>query len=79
MGSPSRYLPVVLSLVFSERVRAVCLVLLMLLNLGLFLGAAMEAGSFRRVDLPDAKEFQRWESMFSDAGLAGSAGTTGAG
>jgi len=57
-----------LSLVFSDRVRVACLVLLALMNLGLFLGAVMEAGSSRRGDLPDAKEFRRWESMFSDAG-----------
>ena len=35
------------SLVFSDKVRAACLVLLALLNLGLFLGAVMEAGSSR--------------------------------
>jgi len=68
-----------LSLVFSDKVRAVCLVLLMLLNLGLFLGAVMEAGSSRGGDLPGAKEFRRWESMFSDAGLGGPSGPTGAG
>jgi len=68
-----------LSLVFSDKVRAACLVLLTLLNLGLFLGAVMEAGSSRGRDLPDAKEFHRWESMFSDAGLGGSARPTGAG
>ena len=63
-----------LSLVFSDRVRVACLVLLALLNLGLFLAAVMEAGSSRRSDLPDAKEFRRWESMFSDAGLGGPTG-----
>jgi hypothetical protein len=68
-----------LSLVSSDKVRAACLVLLMLLNLGLFLGAVMEAGSARGRDLPDAKEFHRWESMFSDAGLGGPARPTGAG
>lgn len=67
------------SLVISDKVRSACLVLLALLNLGLFLGAVMEAGSSRGRDLPDAKEFHRWESMFSDAGLGGSARPTGAG
>ena len=79
---PSREMPAArgtLSLVFSDKVRAACLVLLMLLNLGLFLGAVMEAGSSRGGDLPDAKEFRRWESMFSDAWLGGAAGPTGAG
>jgi len=61
------------------KMRAACMVLLMLLNLGLFLGAVMEVGSSRGGDLPDAKEFHRWESMFSDAGLGGPAGPTGAG
>ena len=68
-----------LSLVFSDKVRAACLVLLMLLNMGLLLGAVMEAGSSRGGDLPDAKEFRRWESMFSDAGLGGPVGPTEAG
>jgi len=79
---PSREMPAVrgaLSLLFSEKVRAACLALLMLLNLALFLGAVMEAGSSRGEDLPDAKEFRRWESMFSDAGLGGPKGPTGAG
>ena len=68
-----------LSLVFSDKVRAACLALLLLLNLGLFLGAVMEAGSSRGGDLPDGKDFRRWESMFSDAGLGGPNGPTGAG
>jgi hypothetical protein len=68
-----------LSLAFTDKVRAACLILLMLLNLGLFLGAAMEAGSSRGSNFPDAKEFRRWESMFSDAGLRGSVSPTGAG
>ena len=68
-----------LSLVFSDKVRAACLVLLMLLNLGLLLGAVMEEGSSRGGDLPDAKEFHRWESMFSDVGTGGPNGPTGAG
>ena len=68
-----------LSSIFSDRVRAACLILLMLLNLGLFLGAIMEAGSSRGGDLPDAKEFRRWESRFTDAGLGGPNGPTGAG
>jgi serine/threonine protein kinase len=68
-----------LSLVLSDKVVAACMILLMLLNLGLFLGAVMEAGSSRGDDFPDAKEFRRWESMFSDAGLGGPTGPTGAG
>ncbi len=67
------------SLFFSDKMRAVCLVLLTLLNLGLFLGAVMEAGSSWGGDLPDAKEFRRWESMFSDAGFGGPTGLIGAG
>jgi hypothetical protein len=79
---PFRQMPAAwgtLSLVLSDKVRAACLALLLLLNLGLFLGAVMEAGSSRGRDLPDAKEFHRWESMFSDAGLGGPARPTGAG
>jgi serine/threonine protein kinase len=56
----------VFSLFFSDKVRALCLVLLMLLNLGLFCQAAMEAGSSDGGDVADLREYSRWESMFSD-------------
>jgi serine/threonine protein kinase len=65
--------------VLSDRVRAACLVLLMLLNLGLVFGAAMEAGSSRRDDPSDSEEFMRWQSMFSDAGRGEPGGPIGAG
>jgi hypothetical protein len=55
------------SLLFADKVRAVCLVLLMLLNLGLFCQAAMEAGSTGSRDLSDSKEYRKWESVFSDS------------
>ncbi len=58
-----------LSLALSDRFRAACLILLTLLNLGLFLEAFMEAGSSRGGGFPDEKEFRRWESVFTDAGL----------
>jgi serine/threonine protein kinase len=68
-----------ISLLFSDKVRAVCLVLLMLLNLGLFCQAIMEAGSSAGKDLSDPKELRRWESVFSDSGLGGMAGPVEAG
>jgi len=55
------------SLLFGDKVRAVCLVLLMLLNLGLFCQAAMEAGPSGSRDLSDSKEYRKWESVFSDS------------
>jgi hypothetical protein len=67
------------SLALSDRLRAVCLVLLTLLNLGLFLEAVMEAGSYRGGDFSNSKDFLKWESMFSDAGVGGPADRTGAG
>jgi hypothetical protein len=80
--SPAEEMPAELgafSLAFSDRVRAVCLVLLTLLNLGLFCVAVMEAGSSRGGGLPDSKEFRKWESMFSDAGLGEPTEPIGAG
>jgi hypothetical protein len=56
----------VFSLFFSDKVRAFGLVLLMLINLGLFCQVAMEAGSSGGRDRPDPREYGRWESMFSD-------------
>jgi hypothetical protein len=56
-----------LSLLFADKIRAVCLVLLMLLNLGLFCQAAMEAGYISSGDLSDSKEYRKWESVFSDS------------
>jgi hypothetical protein len=55
------------SLLLADKVWAVCLVLLMLLNLGLFCQAAMEAGYTGRGDLSDSKEYRKWESAFSDS------------
>ena len=53
------------SLLFSDKVRAICMVLLMLMNLGLLCEAAMEVGSFYGGDVPDSTEYSRWESTFS--------------
>ncbi len=65
---------------FSDRLRAVCLVLLTLLNLGLVFLAAMEAGSSWKSGLSDLKACSRWESIFSDAAGPGRPkGSTGAG
>jgi hypothetical protein len=55
-----------LSLFSSDRVRAVCLVLLMLLNLGLFCQAAMEAVSSSGRGLNDSNGYRNWESLFLD-------------
>lgn len=65
--------------VLSEGVRAAFLVLLTLLSLGLFCEAVMEAGSSGEQELTDARAFRRWESLFSDAGLDGTAGPIGSG
>jgi len=56
-----------LSLLLADKIRAVCLLLLMLLNLGLFCQAAMEAGCISNGDLSDSKEYHKWESVFSDS------------
>ena len=76
-GPPARAEAV--SLLFSDKVRAVCLVLLTLLNLGLVCQAIMETGSSSRGDLSDSEELRRWESVFSDSGLGAPAGPRGAG
>lgn len=55
------------SLFFSDTVRAVCMVLLVLLNLGLFCQAAMETGSVGGGDLPGSYEYRKLESLFSDS------------
>jgi hypothetical protein len=60
------------SLFFSDKVRAVCVVLLMLLNLGLFCEAALETGSVGGGDLSRSEECRKLESLFSD--LSGSQG-----
>ena len=56
-----------LSLLLADKIRAVCLLLLMLLNLGLFCQAAMEAGCISNGDLSDSTEYRKWESVFSDS------------
>jgi len=53
------------SMLFSDKVRAICMVLLMLMNLGLFCQAAMEVGSSCGGDVPDSTEYGRWEATFS--------------
>ncbi len=60
------------ALFFSDKVRAVCMVLLMLLNLGLFCEAAQETGSVAGGDLSRSEECRKLESLFSD--LSGSKG-----
>lgn len=67
------------SSLYKDRVRAVCIVLLALLNLGLFVEAVMEAGSSCRGGVPDSRQLHRWESMFSSAGLGEARGPSGAG
>jgi serine/threonine protein kinase len=54
------------SLFFSDKARNIYMVLLMLMNLGLFCQAAMEVGSRWGRDVPDLKAYGRWESKFSD-------------
>lgn len=56
---------------FVGRARVVCLVLLTLLNLGLALGAMLEAGSLGLGELSDPRAFARWEALFSQAGPGG--------
>ncbi len=64
----------------SDKVRAVCLVLLTLLNLGLVFLAALEIGSFWSSGLCDSKACSKWESRFTEiAGPGQSKHPTGKG